>query len=76
MRWPRYGPLVARINAAKGAPVGFATPTLYANPSAMHDITVGNNGDFAASVGWDACTGLGSPDGSKIATLFEGGPTS
>jgi kumamolisin len=32
----------------------------------MRDITQGHNGDFAASSGWDACTGLGSPNGTKI----------
>jgi kumamolisin len=33
----------------------------------LHDITQGNNGDFAATTGWDACTGLGSPNGQKVA---------
>jgi kumamolisin len=37
------------------------------NPAALHDITQGNNGDFAAATGWDACTGLGSPNGQKVA---------
>jgi kumamolisin len=35
----------------------------------LHDITQGNNGNFAASPGWDACTGLGSPDGAKVAGI-------
>jgi kumamolisin len=73
---PLWAGLIARINAAKGAPVGFVNPTLYAAASALHDITQGNNGDFSAGVGWDACTGLGSPDGAKIAALLEGPPTS
>ena len=57
-------------------PVGFVNPTLYESPAALNDITQGNNGDFAASAGWDACTGLGSPKGAQIATLFGSAATS
>jgi hypothetical protein len=60
-----------RSNAARGNnPVGFINPQLYASPAVLNDITQGNNGDFAAAPGWDACTGLGSPDGTKVAQLF------
>jgi kumamolisin len=41
-------------------------PQLYANPQALRDITTGNNGSFAAAPGWDACTGLGSPNGAAL----------
>jgi kumamolisin len=64
---PLWAGLIARINAAKAKPVGFINPHLYANPGALRDITSGNNGDFAASAEWDACTGLGSPNGQKVA---------
>ena len=64
---PLWAGLIARINAANGTPVGFVNPHLYAATGAFHDITEGNNGDFAAAVGWDACTGLGSPNGSQVA---------
>jgi len=73
---PLWAGLIARINATKGSPVGFISPTLYATPAPLRDITQGNNGDFAAGPGWDACTGLGSLDGSRIATLFGTAPTS
>ncbi|WP_250501199.1 S53 family peptidase [Caballeronia sp. GAWG1-5s-s] len=63
---PLWAGLIARINAIKGAPVGYINPQLYKNPSLLVDITQGNNGDFAASAGWDACTGLGRPDGKKV----------
>jgi kumamolisin len=33
----------------------------------LRDITQGNNGGFAAQAGWDACTGLGSPNGELLA---------
>jgi kumamolisin len=64
---PLWAGLIARINAAKARRAGFINPHLYVNATALHDITQGNNGDFAATTGWDACTGLGSPNGQKVA---------
>jgi kumamolisin len=51
---------------------------LYGNPKAFKDITQGNNKNgngigYVAGSGWDACTGLGAPVGSKILQLFKGG---
>lgn len=67
---PLWAALIARINATSGKPAGFVNPKLYKAGNAGHDITSGNNGSFAASAGWDACTGLGSPDGAKIAAAL------
>jgi kumamolisin len=67
---PLWAALIALINQAKGAPVGYAHAQLYASPPAFNDITRGNNGDFQATPGWDACTGLGSPKGAAIAALL------
>jgi kumamolisin len=67
---PLWSGLLARINQLAGKPVGFLHPVLYQNPGAFRDITQGNNGDFYASTGWDACTGLGSPNGQAVAKLF------
>ena len=67
---PLWAGLIARLNGAAGKPAGFVNPLLYANPSALRDVTSGNNGDFAAAVGWDACTGLGSPNGGPLGTLL------
>ena len=43
-------------------------------PSAVaagfHDITSGTNGAYNAGTGWDPCTGLGSPDVSKLLSLL------
>ena len=64
---PLWAGLIARINAAKARRAGFINPHLYVNASALHDITQGNNGSFAAATGWDACTGLGSPNDQKVA---------
>ena len=63
---PLWAGLIARVNSSNGAPVGFINPRLYASPGALRDITQGNNGDFAATRGWDACTGLGSPNGGQL----------
>ena len=67
---PLWAGLIARINATRGGPVGFINAVLYANPSALRDILQGNNGSFTATKGWDACTGLGSPNGAAVAALF------
>lgn len=64
---PLWAGLLARINAAKARRAGFINPHLYVNPGALRDITQGNNGSFACTAGWDACTGLGSPNGQKVA---------
>lgn len=66
---PLWAGLIARINALTGRAAGFMNPALYSQPAALRDITQGNNGGFAASPGWDACTGLGSPDGAKVAAI-------
>ncbi|HEX8756945.1 MAG TPA: S53 family peptidase [Steroidobacteraceae bacterium] len=66
---PLWAGLIARINGATGHAAGFVNPALYGQLSALRDITQGNNGGFAASRGWDACTGLGSPDGAKVAGI-------
>lgn len=63
---PLWAALIARINGAGGKPAGFVNPLLYANPEALRDITAGTNGDFEAVPGWDACTGLGSPNGRSL----------
>jgi kumamolisin len=63
---PLWSALVALINQRKGHPVGYINPRLYGNSRPLNDITSGSNGAFQASLGWDPCTGLGSPDGAKL----------
>jgi hypothetical protein len=65
---PMWSGLVARLNQALGRPVGFINPVLYGRLSTgvLRDITVGTNGAYGAKAGWDACTGLGSPDGVTL----------
>jgi kumamolisin len=65
---PLWAGLLVRINQSLGKNVGFLNPLLYTSnvESTLHDITVGNNGTYSAGPGWDACTGLGTPDGAAL----------
>jgi kumamolisin len=63
-------PLYAGLFAAFGTKLGFVTPELYLNHLCFNDITAGENGAFRARPGPDACTGIGSPEGQKLATLL------
>ncbi|KAI1206002.1 peptidase S8/S53 domain-containing protein [Annulohypoxylon truncatum] len=67
-----FASMVAMVNEdrhrAGKSPVGFINPTLYANPDIFNDVITGHNlgcgadPAFRAVKGWDAITGLGSPD--------------
>ena len=79
---PLWAGLIALLNQGLGQgqsqsrSVGFLNPLLYSQLAAkggLHDVTSGNNGAFKAGAGWDPCTGLGSPNGSKILSLLGGG---
>ncbi len=63
---PLWAGLIARINQTTGTPAGFLNPMLYSRPQALRDIISGSNGDFEAAKGWDACTGLGTPNGAAL----------
>lgn len=70
---PLWAGLVARINALQARPAGYLNARVYGASGAFNDITQGSNGGFSATKGWDACTGLGSPNGRKIAAAFSEG---
>jgi len=40
----------------------------------LNDISQGDNGGYSAATGWDPCTGLGSPDGTKLLAALGGQP--
>lgn len=71
---PLWAGLFALINEVCGQPAGMPHPLFYGNPGVFRDIVDGNNKDggigYSAGNGWDACTGLGSPDGAKLLQLF------
>ncbi len=69
---PLWAALIALVNQQLGKNVGFVNPTLYSLGEAVfHDITSGNNDDsglgyYSAGPGWDACSGLGSPNAAAL----------
>jgi kumamolisin len=77
---PLWAGLIALINQKLNLRVGFINPLLYANPGALRDVTQGTNQvgatkvGFSAGHGWDACTGLGSPDGLNVLAVLGAAP--
>jgi kumamolisin len=71
---PLWAGLTALMNESLGRPVGFLQPLLYASSAqaAFHDITQGNNQGYNAGPGWDACSGLGSPNGTALLQALGG----
>jgi kumamolisin len=75
---PLWAGLIARLAQATGKRFGLLQPLLYAGVApgvAQHgfnDITEGNNGAYKAGQGWDACTGLGSPNGTALLNILSG----
>ena len=70
---PVWAALTARINARLGISVGHFAPLLYASRDGVtRDVTQGNNGRFNAHAGWNPCTGLGVPVGSRIEAVLRG----
>ena len=75
---PLWASLIATLNQAIKARCGFINPFLYtrAASAVLNDITSGNNGAYAAGPGWDACTGLGTPNGQRLLHALTTTPTS
>jgi len=66
---PLWCALIARINELLGGRIGYINPLLYKSlgeEPAFRDILLGNNLYYKAGPGWDACTGWGSPDGTRL----------
>jgi kumamolisin len=69
---PLWAGLIARLAQATGKKFGLLQPLIYGGVTAgaaaagFNDITQGNNGAYSAGPGWDACTGLGSPNGQAL----------
>jgi kumamolisin len=69
---PLWAALACRLAQAAGGKLGLLQPVLYAHARAgkpvpgLRDITSGSNGAYTAGPGWDACTGLGVPDGTAL----------
>ena len=78
---PLWAALMAIADQMAGKGLGFINPTLYKLATSnrytldFHDITQGNNSmhmqgvnvpGYSATTGWDAITGLGSPDAENL----------
>jgi kumamolisin len=66
---PLWAALIARLNQALNTRLGHFNPLLYQLASGtpvLKEVTRGDNGDYRAGAGWNACTGLGRPDGHKL----------
>ena len=83
--WAGFTAMVNQKAAADGKPsVGFVAPAFYAIGEGsrynycFHDIIVGNDfwpgspGQFRAAVGYDLCTGWGTPNGQALIDALEG----
>ncbi len=75
---PQWAGLIAIADQIAGRDLGFINPALYSianNPAQyaadFYDVTVGNNQTsvipgYSASAGWDAVTGLGTPNAANL----------
>lgn len=76
---PLWAGIMAIADQMAGHPLGFINPTLYKLAESSHyaqdfnDVTSGNNSNatahvtgYAATPGWDAATGWGTPDAAKL----------
>jgi len=81
---PSWGAVISLLNedclAASGGSktLGFVNPLFYANPDAFNDITKGSNAvgenagnGWKCTEGWDAATGLGTPNFSKLQAVVK-----
>lgn len=79
---PLWAGFIALLNQKLGRRVGFVNRKLYVlarTRKVFRDVTSGSNRvtykkfvkvGYDAGANWDSCSGLGSPDGSQIATLL------
>lgn len=69
---PLWASLATLINEKATRTLGFFLPILYRQPGLLRPITVGNNRPlgsnigYSAGKGWNACTGLGVPQGQVL----------
>ncbi len=69
---PLWAALTALANQQNGARAGAPHGRLYLSLTAFRDITSGDNNGYQAGVGWDPCTGLGSPQGEPMVQVLGG----
>ena len=84
---PLWAGLIARMNqrliSLGSKPVGFLNPFIYSSSvmsagvfqdivSGTNDITGALGGRYSATAGWDAASGLGTPNGAKLLKVLGG----
>jgi kumamolisin len=75
---PLWAALIARLAQSLDRSLGLVQPALYAGiepgqpVAGLRDITVGGNGAYTAGPGWDACSGLGVPNGTALLAMLAG----
>jgi kumamolisin len=79
---PLWAALTSMLVQSLGSDLGLVQQSLYAGiepaepVDGLRDITVGSNGAYSAGPGWDACSGLGVPEGTTLlARLSAAGAT-
>ena len=70
---PLWAALIARINQNLGYRLGFINAHLYqlVGTPAFHQILEGNNNLYLAALGWNPCTGLGTPNGEALMNAID-----
>lgn len=76
---PIFTGIWARLQSANNNALGFPASSIYkyfpSNAALLHDVTSGNNGSgsygYNAKAGWDATTGFGSVNISKLNTFIQ-----
>lgn len=76
---PFLAGMIVRLNVLLGKRIGYCNALFYANPGIFNDITQGDNAltqnGYITTAGWDAVTGLGSPNGPAMYRLLHTGTT-
>jgi len=70
---PLWAALVAMAVQRGGRPLGLLNPVVYGAlhaAGALRDVATGGNGAYRARAGWDPCTGLGTPVGTRVLTAL------
>ena len=72
--WAGIGAAINQDRTSHGlAPVGLLGPWVYSliGSIGFTDIISGNNGAYAAGIGYDLCTGIGSPNVANLVALID-----
>jgi kumamolisin len=66
--------LIVLLNQKLNRRLGFINPSLYNidQSSGFREITLGNNGAYSATYGWNPCSGQGSPMGARLLQALQG----